>query len=107
MEPVALFIVLCGDRKQSWKRPSDGKDHLDVDAGIVTEHICLAAAEQGLGSCIVCHFNAPLLHASFNLPESVEPLVIIPIGYPSDPDVFARTPKNRKPAGEMIRKGRF
>ena len=48
------YIVVCGDHAQSWKR-ADGKDHMDIDAAIAAEHICLAAAEQGLGSCWVCN----------------------------------------------------
>ncbi|MDR1556599.1 MAG: nitroreductase family protein [Tannerellaceae bacterium] len=107
VEPVPLFLVVCSDHSRSWKRPSDGKDHSDVDAGIATEHICLAAAELDLGSCIICHFDAPLLRTSFGLPEWVEPVAILPIGYPSEPDIFAATPKNRKPAGEIIRRERF
>ena len=45
-----LYILICGDHSQSWKRSSDQKDHMDIDVAIATEHISLAAAEQGLGS---------------------------------------------------------
>jgi nitroreductase len=107
MKPIPLFIVICGDHSQSWKRPADGKDHLDVDAGIVTEHICLAAAEKDLGTCIICHFDVSRLHKAFHLPASVEPVAIISIGYPADPELFVQTPKQRKPAGDLIRRERF
>ncbi|MDR1344778.1 MAG: nitroreductase family protein [Tannerellaceae bacterium] len=101
VKPAPLFIVLCCDHEQSWKRPADGKDHLDVDAGIVIEHICLAAAEQGLGTCIICHFDAPLVAGEFELPESVEPVAIIPVGYPADPGLFD-TAKRRKSMEEIL-----
>ncbi|MCC8199868.1 MAG: nitroreductase family protein [Tannerellaceae bacterium] len=99
-----LFIVVCGDHDQSWKRASDRKDHLDIDAGIVTEHICLAATEEGLGTCIVCNFDVPLFRNYFRLPEQIEPLAIIPIGYPTSPDLFTKTPKKWKPLAETVRK---
>ncbi|MCD7976376.1 MAG: nitroreductase family protein [Tannerellaceae bacterium] len=102
-----LFIVVCGDRNQSWKRASDQKDHLDIDAGIAIEHICLAAAEQELGSCIVCNFEISLFRSSFHLPEQVEPVAIIPIGYPTTPELFTQTPKKRKPLEEIVRKETF
>ncbi len=102
-----LYIVVCGDHSESWKRPTDNKDHLDIDAGIVTEHICLAAAEKDLGTCIVCHFDAALLHKNFNLPETVEAMAIIPVGYPAEPDLFDKTPKKRKSIEEIIRYNAF
>ena len=43
-----LYIVVCGNHLASWKRASDNKDHCDIDIAIATEHIALAAAEQGL-----------------------------------------------------------
>lgn len=107
IKTAPMFIVVCGDHNQSWKRPADQKDHLDVDAGIVTEHICLAATEQDLGTCIVCHFDAPLFSTSFNLPKEVEPIVIIPIGYPAESDLFDKTPKKRKPIEDIIRRETF
>ena len=39
------YLIVCGDHQQSWKR-GDHKDHMDIDAAIATEHICLAAAED-------------------------------------------------------------
>ena len=50
IKTAPMYIVVCGDTSQSWKRKSDGKDHCDIDVAITTEHICLAAAEQGLGT---------------------------------------------------------
>ena len=41
------YLIVCGDHQQSWKR-GDHKNHMDIDTAIATEHICLAAAEQGL-----------------------------------------------------------
>ena len=79
-----LYILACGDVGQSWKRGSDGKDHLDIDVAIAVEHICLAAAEQGLGTCWVCNFDVALCRQELNLPENLIPIAIIPLGYPAD-----------------------
>lgn len=100
------YIVVCGDHEQSWKR-SDGKDHMDIDAAIITEHICLAAAEQDLGTCWVCNFDATRCKEMFNFPEHIEPVVLIPIGYPSDPELFNETPKKRKPIEDIIKRESF
>jgi nitroreductase len=107
LRTAPLYILICGDHHRSWKRAQDGKDHADIDVSIATEHICLAAAEQGLGTCWICNFDTALCTQSFHLPEGLEPVVIIPVGYPADPEVFERTPKIRKPAAEVVEAERF
>lgn len=102
-----LYIVVCGDHEQAWKRSSDNKDHTDVDISIATEHICLAAVEQGLGTCWVCHFDAKRCSELFNIPANIEPIALIPIGYPASADLFEKTPKNRKPIDEIVIREQF
>ena len=84
---VPLFIIACGDTSQSWKRKADGKDHMDIDMAIAVEHICLAAAEQGLGSCWVCNFDVNLCKQLFELPGHIEPIALIPIGYATKSEI--------------------
>ena len=36
-----------------------------------------------------------------------ETLVLIPIGYPENPDVFASTPKKRKAFNEIVKWGKY
>ncbi len=97
-------IVVCGDHGTSWKRASDGKDFCDVDVAIATEHLALAATEQGLGSCWVCNFDARRCQEVLNLPDSWEPIVLLPIGYPADDAVVE---KKRKPFNEVVRWEKF
>jgi nitroreductase len=78
-----VVIVACGNHSTSWKR-EDGKDHCDIDIAIAVDHITLAATDMGLGSCWVCRFDAKKCSQILNLPSYVEPIVLIPIGYPAD-----------------------
>ena len=93
------FIVACGNHEESWHRAIDGKDHADVDVSIAVEHICLAASAMGLGTCWVCNFDAELLRQALNLPAHLEPIAIIPIGYPASD---AMVEKKRKSIDEII-----
>lgn len=77
-----LFMVACGDKNASWKRGYDSKDHMDIDVAIAFEHICLAATEQGLGTCWVCNFDPAKVSEFLQLPEHMIPVAITPIGYP-------------------------
>ena len=89
-----VIIVCCADHAQSWKRRSDGKDHADVDVAIATEHLCLAAAEQGLGTCWVCNFDAEGIRKAFSLPDNLEPVALVPLGYPANEAAPEKTRKS-------------
>lgn len=93
-----IYIMACADHTQSWKRRHEGKDHADVDISIAVEHLCLAATEQGLGTCWVCAFDAALCKSLFNLPEHIEPIALIPLGYPAD----EAKEKSRKAMEEIV-----
>ena len=60
-----------------------------VDLGIAVEHMALAAESLGLGSCWVRLFNPKQVHEALGLPEQVEVVALLPVGYP------AETPSSR------------
>ena len=93
-----VVIVACGDHDQSWKR-NDGKDHCDVDVAIAVDHLTLAAADLGLGTCWVCAFNAEKVHSALELPDNLEVIALIPIGYPKE-DIPSE--KKRKSLDELV-----
>lgn len=79
---VPQIIVICGDHSESWKRSFDSKDHCDVDVAIAVDHMTIRASELGLGTCWVCHFDPEMVKEQMQLPEGVEPIALLPIGYP-------------------------
>lgn len=78
-----MYIIACVRHDEEWVRKTDAKAHGQIDIAIAVEHICLAAAEQGLGTCWVCNFDADLCRRHFALPENEEPAVLIPLGHPA------------------------
>lgn len=92
-----MYIVATILHDQEWVR-ADGKRHGDIDIAIATEHLCLAATEQGLATCWVCNFDAERLASLLHLTADEVPAVIIPIGYAAD------TPreKSRKALAEIL-----
>lgn len=85
-----LAIIVCADHSKAWKRPFDGKKTTDIDAAILTDHMMLEATELGLGSVWVCFFKPDVIKEEFQLPDSIEPVNILAIGYadgaPADPE---------------------
>lgn len=96
-----LCIVACGNHDESWRR-KDGKDYCDIDISIAVTHLILAATEKDLGTCWVCNFDKELCINILNLPENIEPIVLIPIGYPTNPAIFENNEKKRKSKEEII-----
>ncbi|WP_320018789.1 nitroreductase family protein [Labilibaculum manganireducens] len=99
-----VYILICGDHTQSWKRSEDGKDHCDIDAAIAIDHMTLQATELGLGTCWICNFHIQKCIDFFNLPDYIEPVAILSLGYPSD-----RIPpqKIRKSLDEIVHWEKF
>lgn len=98
-----LAIIICGDRDDVWVRPYDKKSALDIDASIVTDHMMLKATELGLGTVWVCYFDPQIVRKEFNLPEHVESINILIIGYAAGE---AKSPERhrteRKPLQETV-----
>lgn len=93
-------IIVCKDTSVSWKRKEDGKDYADIDAAIAAEHICLAAADAGLGTCWVCNYDPQVLDKALALPAGVETIAIFSLGY-IDGENSRWAEKKRKPLDEI------
>ena len=96
-----VIIVICGDHSASWFR-KDGKDHCDIDAAIAVDHMTLMVTELGLGSCWVCAFDSARTTEVLDLPEHLEPIALLPLGYPAQIADPNRHDSERKPLAEII-----
>lgn len=76
-----LAFIVCADRNIAWKRPFDGKQTTDIDASIVTDHMMLQAEELGLGSVWICYFRRDVVREEFNIPDNLEVVNILAVGY--------------------------
>jgi nitroreductase len=98
-----VCIVICSDHLQSWKRKPDGKDFADVDLAITIDHLMLKATDLGLGTCWVCNFDVKLAREILRLPNHIEPLAFIPMGYTE-----SKAPeKSRKILSEIVHWEKF
>lgn len=100
VDTAPVIIAVCAHTDKAWTRPLDGKNHSDIDAAIITEHICLAAAEQGLATCWICSFDTEKCRHILELPEDDMPIALIPLGYEAAGYTHTTT---RKTAEELVR----
>ncbi|MGN0592594.1 MAG: nitroreductase family protein [Ruminococcus sp.] len=89
-----LALIVCADHSTAWKRPFDGKQTTDIDASIVTDHMMLKATELGLGSVWICYFKPDVLKSEFNLPDNLEVVNILAVGYSDEAVVTAKDRKD-------------
>ena len=97
-----LVICACGVDGEGWTR-RDGKCYNDVDVAIAMDHLILAAANEGLGTCWIGAYDPEAAAQVLGFPEGVEPIAFTPVGYPAD----SSRPKKRKPAQELVRYDRW
>ncbi|MCD6108078.1 MAG: nitroreductase [Thermoplasmata archaeon] len=74
-----------------------------IDMGIAFEHIALEAVELGLGTCWIGAFYEEQVKKVLNIPEDLEVVVLITIGYPAEEPME----RPRKRLDEIIRYERF
>lgn len=94
-----LVIAVCAISTLAWVRESDRFNARLIDAAIVADHLILAAANLGLGTCWIAAFNVEAAREVLCLPDEAEPVIFTPLGYPADEP----GPKIRKPLAELVR----
>lgn len=106
IESAPMIIVACGDHKSAWHR-SDGKIHTDIDLAIAIDHMTLAATDNGLATCWICKFDVMKCAELLQLPEGLEPMAMIPLGYPDDTVNPERHQKARRPLEDIVHKEQY
>ena len=70
------------------------QDYRSVDLGIATEHICLSATQQDLGTCILGWFNEKEIKKLLNINKLKRIRLVVAIGYPENKDIRQKTRKS-------------
>lgn len=70
-----LVMVMCAIKDRSGNKM--------FDMGIASQNLCLAAHDLGLGTVHVGGFNHARLDKLMKLPQNIETVHIIPVGYPA------------------------
>lgn len=85
-----LIVVLADLRNAHRKKQKNYK----LDIGLCLENMMLEAVELGLGSCACAAFDKEKLSADLELPEHIEPLIVLPLGYKARGEEFNALQEN-------------
>lgn len=82
------------------------------DTGAASENLCLQAASMGLMAHQMGGFDVNKTREAFNVPEQFALMAMITVGYPADISTVEgealereKTPRSRRPLGELFFKG--
>jgi nitroreductase len=75
-ERPSAYIVILGDTRIA--------TNFHCDHGIVAQSMLLAAAERGLGGCIIGSIDRPKLRETLAVPDHLEILLVLALGSPAE-----------------------
>ena len=93
-----LVICAVGLPSEGWVR-GDGANYTQVDVAIVVDHLTLAAADLGLGTCWIASFDVQAIREILGLPKDALPIAVTPLGYAADQPAE----KERQPLSQLVR----
>ncbi len=97
-----LFFVVCYDEDVCASNQFDGTKSGILDAAIAACHIDFAVTEAGLGTCWIGDFNREKMRQVLDLPDHHIPVVLFPIGYPTEKAKPSRLHYDRKPLDHTV-----
>ena len=94
-------FVCCYDRYKVIPRGKDG-NYGDIDVTIILTHMMMQAQELGIGTCIVGAYDKAKLRTAMNLPDNLEPVLLMPFGYAAEDAQPSPKHTSRKPLTETV-----
>lgn len=76
------FIVICVEKALD-AHPLAEVTYL-ANCAIAVQNIMLAAYGMGIGTCVVLSYAKAAIAEILNIPEGVEPLLVLTLGYPAE-----------------------
>jgi nitroreductase len=77
-----VIILACAEPGLSGSR--NGIDYFAVDVAISMEHLVLAAADLGLGTCWIGAFDEQKMKKVLDVPDHIKIVALTPVGYPAE-----------------------
>lgn len=96
--PVCLLV--CADKNLAFT--NGDYSSYEMDASIVATHMILEATNLKIDNIWVRHFDAENVKKVFSLPENIQPICLIPLGYADKSYTGNPLHTQRKPLSETV-----
>jgi len=96
-----VIIAACADPSKPGTKGD--QQYYMLDIGIAMEHLILAAADRGLGTCWIGAFDESVAKKALGVPDNIRVVATTPLGYPDQsPD-----PRPRKVLDDIVCYNKF
>ncbi len=103
-----VLIVGCAQADKAYSKMGGYWNSADVDVAIAMDHMMLAAAEAGLGTCWIGAFDEAAIKKLLGIPDPVKITAMSPLGYPRDPQALHPVaPEMRRPRKDVFSHDKF
>jgi nitroreductase len=99
---AAVLLACCAETDE--RMMSCGQLAYPIDVAIAMDHLSLAAAAEGLGTCWIGAFDERKVKEALGIPAGVRVVQLMPLGYPADPGAVA---KRRLPLAQILHRERW
>jgi len=103
LEEAPILIAACAKENEAYGTMGGYMNSYPIDIALALEHLILAAAEQGLGTCWIGAFKEQLVKDILGVPADVKVVALTPVGYPSREASI----RGRKPLSEIVSYDRY
>ena len=99
-------VVLAACAENDGRVMMCGQPAYPIDVAIAVDHLTLAAAAEGLGTCWIGRFDELRAKEALGIPadDRIRVVALLPLGYPSQRDPV---PKTRLPLEAIVRDERW
>jgi len=96
IEHAPAIIAACADPSKPGTKGD--QEYYMLDVGIAMEHLILAAADRGLGTCWIGAFDEDTAKNALAVPENIRVVALTPLGYPDENP----SSRPRRPLEEVV-----
>ncbi len=90
-----VIITACADSTKPGTK--EDQEYYMLDVGIAMEHLILAAADRGLGTCWIGAFDEEVAKSALGVPDNIRVVASTPLGYPAQEP----SPRKRRSLDEI------
>jgi len=108
MAEAAVTVVACGYPQDAYKTMGGYGNSVDIDLAIALDHLSLAAAAEGLGTCWIGAFDEKAVKEILQIPAEAKVVAMMPVGHPKSPKLNRPvTDQNRKNPQDIFHKNAY
>jgi len=83
-----VIVVACGLPAEAYKQMGGHGNSAEIDVAIALDHLTLAAAAEGLGTCWIGAFDEAAAKDLLGVPENVRVVAMTPLGWPASDELL-------------------